>query len=60
MVGQDLEQRVQRLEDFREHLTREHEAVVRELRVTEQKVARLERLVEDLKRRVDQMEADPP
>jgi archaellum component FlaC len=58
MVGQDLEQRVARLEDFRERLVKEQEAVARELKGAEQKVARLERIVEDLVRRVDLLESD--
>ena len=58
MVGQDLEQRVARLEDFRERLVKEQEAVARELKGAVQKVARHERIVEDLVRRVDQLETD--
>jgi predicted RNase H-like nuclease (RuvC/YqgF family) len=58
MVGQDLEQRVARLEDFRDRLMQEHEALTREMRAAEHKVARLERIVEDMVRRVDQLESD--
>jgi hypothetical protein len=36
----------------------EQEAVARELKGAEQKVARLERIVEDLVRRVDLLESD--
>jgi cell division protein FtsB len=58
MAQQDVDRGVQTLEEFRKELTHDQLDVAKKIKALDLKVARLERLVEDLRRRVDLLETD--
>ena len=58
MAQQDVGRGVQTLEEFRKQLTHDQLDVAKKMKALDLKVARLERLVEDLRRRVDLLETD--
>jgi hypothetical protein len=58
MAQQNLEQSVHSTEHFSRDLVRDYPDAAKHLKALDLKVARLERLVDDLRRRVELLESD--
>lgn len=59
MAQQDVERGAQTVEQLRKDMAHDQLDIAKKMKALDLKVARLERLVEDLRRRVDLLEADP-
>jgi hypothetical protein len=57
MAQQDVARGAQTIEQLRQDMAHDQLDIAKKMKALDLKVARLERLVEDLRRRVDQLEA---